>query len=378
MKPHLLVIILFQVIMLKVQPAHAQITQKELNDLVYETRQKYNLPALTVILMNSNDIFLKEIQGVCCKDSTTRVTFENYFHIGSCSKSVLAILAGKMVEEQKLKWRTSFFEVFPELKSNAKSDYQEITLEDLLLCQAGIKAYTSGDETFPQIDSASTTPRYKFAKYLLSLPPANKKKSDTFEFHYSNASYALAALMLERVSNMSYEEMIKHYLSRQLGIKNYIGFPNQLHENEPWGHLIQGDSIQVFTPTNDYKIPTLLLPAGDLSMPPLDFAKYIQMNLKGLKGNNTFLKRKTYTHIHFGYETFSLGVANGKISGMTFSGMDGSAGTFFCRALILPKHDLAFVIMTNAGNGTGEIPAINWLTQKLLKYQFNWWWKFWM
>lgn len=42
---------------------------------------------------------------------------------------------------------------------------------------------------------------------------------------------------------------------------------------------------------------------------------------------------------------FSIGVANNSMEGYKCSGMDGSAGTFFCRAIIIPEADFAFTII---------------------------------
>jgi len=163
-----------------------------------------------------------------------------------------------------------------------------------------------------------------------------------------------------------------------MGITTNIGFPNKLNKNQPWGHILNGDSLELFAPENAYEIPFLLKPAGDLSMTPLDFAKYIQVQLDGLLQGNKFLPKEIYQKIHFGYEGFSIGVANGKLSGYKFSGMDGSAGTFFCRAIIIPETEFAFTIMTNVGSGSSEMEAIDWIMMKILKKQFNWWWKFWL
>jgi hypothetical protein len=60
------------------------------------------------------------------------------------------------------------------------------------------------------------------------------------------------------------------------------------------------------------------------------------------------------------------------------SGMDGSAGTFFCRAIIVPESDFVFTIMTNAGSETAEMKAVDWITMKIVKKRYNWWWKFWI
>ncbi|MEJ2407157.1 MAG: hypothetical protein P8171_23315, partial [Candidatus Thiodiazotropha sp.] len=69
---------------------------------------------------------------------------------------------------------------------------------------------------------------------------------------------------------------------------------------------------------------------------------------------------------------------NGILGGRRYSGFDGSAGTFFCRSIIVPDSDFAFAIMTNAGSGTGSMETVDWLTMRIVKEHFNWWWKFWL
>lgn len=221
-----------------------------------------------------------------------------------------------------------FFEVYPELRESSLNEYLNITLEDLFLCRAGIKAYTSGDETFPKLDSTSLNIRYDFAKWLIQQKPASKIKGEKFEFLYSNAGYSMASLMLEGVSGKSYDELIKTYIIDEIGIETFIGFPNRLEPNQPWGHTISKNDIEIFEPENPYKLPELLIPAGDLSMKPLGFAKYIQLTLQGLKGTGNFINADSYKYIHFGHKGFSLGVGNGEMFGYPFSGIDGSAGTF--------------------------------------------------
>lgn len=34
--------------------------------------------------------------------------------------------------------------------------------------------------------------------------------------------------------------------------------------------------------------------------------------------------------------------------------------------------------MTNAGSGAAKMKAVDWLTLKIVKKHYNWWWKFWM
>jgi D-alanyl-D-alanine carboxypeptidase len=355
-----------------------QIKSEDLNKLATQARSKFGLPAVAVVLMNSDSVLQTEVQGVRIYDKTNEVSKESFFHIGSCSKSILSVIAAKLIEENKVNWNTKFFTIYPELKDIAHKDYLNITLEDLFLCKAGIKGYTSGNEVFPELDMESSNYRFNFVKWLLKQQPITKLQGEKFQFYYSNASYTMASLMLEGVSGLSYEEMIEKFIVAEMGIETFIGFPNRLAPEQPWGHMMAKNGVVLFSPEHKYQLSKLISPAGDLSMQPEGFAKFIQLSLGGLIGKDNFLKSESYRYIHFAHKGFSIGVANSKMFGYNVSGMDGTAGTFFCRAVLIPESDFAFTIMTNAGSDTGKMKAVDWITMKIVKKYNNWWWKFWM
>lgn len=356
-----------------------RLTLEYLSSIMSEARLRYRVPAITVTVMNSNTFLLQEIQGTRVVDDHEQATLDDYFHIGSCSKSVLAMMAVKLIEQQQMTWHTKFFEVFPELKDAANGAYRDITLEDLFLCEAGIKAYTNAAvEPFPEYSPAVSDPRLEFIKHLLAQPPSSAMKDGKFQHLYSNASYTLASAMLEKVSGQKYEALVKKTLTDDLGMSVHIGWPNSMSPDQPWGHLITKGKVEIFPPDHDYKLPGLITPAGDLSMTPKDYAKYTQLHLRGLRGDDNYISSASYRLIHFGHEGFSLGVANGVFGGKRFSGFDGSAGTFFCRSIIVPEADFAFTIMTNAGAGLASMAAVDWLMMRMVKKHFHWWWKFWL
>jgi D-alanyl-D-alanine carboxypeptidase len=375
-------LLLTGVITIQTQWVYAQesrLTQDYLSEIVREARADYNVPAIAVTVMNENVVYLQEIQGVRVFDKPDKATLDDYFHIGSCSKSVLAVMAAKLIEQKKITWQTKFFDVFPDLKAKANTAYKDITIEDLFLCQAGIQAYTNGEtEHFPDFDSSVRDTRLEFIKQLIAQSPSSEFKDGKFQNLYSNASYAMASAMLERVSGQKYEDLIKQTLMNDLGISVHIGWPNGINADQPWGHLIAQDRIEAFPSDHDYKLPYVITPAGDLSMNPKDYARYTQLHLQGLKGKDNYISSEAYRYIHYGHDGFSLGVANDTSGGMKLSGFDGSAGTFFCRSIIIPEADLAFTIMMNAGSGSGSMKAVDWLTSQIIKKQFNWWWKFWL
>lgn len=357
----------------------SRLTQAGLSEIVSKARENFNVPAIVVSVMDLKTVFLQEVQGVRVIGKPDKATFDDYFHIGSCSKSVLAVMAARLIELNKITWKTKFFDVFPEFKANAHAAYSDISLEDLFLCEAGIKAYTDAEaDPFPDYESSVSDRIMEFVKHLVAQPPSSETKDGRFQHLYSNASYTMASAMLERVSGHSYEDLARRTLTDELGISVHIGWPNGIGVDQPWGHMIANDNVEPFPPDHDYKLPYLIAPAGDLSMTPRDYATYTQLHLRGLKGNDNSISSDAYRHIHFGHAGFSLGVANGKLGGKRYSGFDGSAGTFFCRSIIVPESEFAFSIMTNAATATGSMDAVDWLTTRIVKEHFNWWWKFWL
>lgn len=109
--------------------------------------------------------------------------------------------------------------------------------------------------------------------------------------------------------------------------------------------------------------------SGGLSLTVDDFARYALENLNGLAGRGKLLTAQQYRAIHSVqlraplnelYQAQSssaeqgLGYGWGVVplpGGARLSAADGSGGTFYARVIVLPYLDLAFVGMTNAGNG---------------------------
>lgn len=354
-------------------------TSEEVRRLVALARQKYGVPAIAVATLDSHKIHTLELQGTRIVGGDAAAEPSDYFHIGSCSKSVLAVIAGKLIDEGRLGWKSMFFELWPELRAGSNPAFANITLEDLFQGRAGILRFDSAEDIFPDIAPESAGSRLEFVRYLIGQKPASATTSDgRFEPLHSNASYVLVAAMVEKVTNRTYEELVEETLAGDLHLRYAFGFPNKIDPNQPWGHIITDSGTEAHSPDHDYQLPELIKPAGDIAMSPVDFATYIQIHLRGLTGRDGYLSADTFRYIHYGTKGISIGVFNTKIGGMRISGVNGSAGTFYCQSLLIPDTDFAFTIMMNAGSGTAQMKAVDWLTVRILKQRFNWWWKFWM
>ena len=343
--------------LLLARPAEAQsLASRQALDTL---RATYHLPALVAAVIQPDAIgYLGG--GVRRNDQPEAVGPDDYFHLGSESKGVTSLLAGKLVEEGKIKWKSKLVDVVPELKDKIRPEYADVTLDKLLAHRAGIRPYTTGIEhkVLPKLTGTVSERRLQFAAFVLQQPPVSPPKGRAYA--YSNAGYVLAALMLERASGSSWEELVTTAFG-ELKLRHLIGFPNRHDEHQPWGHRMQatsgGDSVLApLGPASRYQGYDYMAPAMELSMPLPDFARLVQLHLKGLLGQDNYLKSSTYQTIHFGKPDYAYGwVVGGSVErGGLISTHSGTTRTFFIYTAIHPSQRIAFVVVTNAGGNAAK------------------------
>jgi D-alanyl-D-alanine carboxypeptidase len=308
-----------------------------------------NIPAIVYAILKSDTILEINVLGLQRIDRKNHVTINSRFHLGSNSKAITAFIAANLVEHKKLKWDTRFFDLFPELLLNANKAYSNITLCELLSHRARIQPFTSGKEFLElTLKDSANSRKLQFAEFVLKQNPQNVEKNKII---YSNAGYALATMMMEKVSGKSYATLINEILNGHLNLNVSFGWPNSIDSSQTFGHQGQSwgfETIQPLTDTNGYKIDELIVSAGDINMTLPSYSKFIQLFLKGIKGTDSFLKSETYNYLLFGLPEYSLGWSNGLKENRYFATHDGSGGTFYCHTVIVKKLDLAIIIVTNS------------------------------
>jgi D-alanyl-D-alanine carboxypeptidase len=320
-------------------------------------RTKYHLPALLAAVIEPGRIRYV-YTGVKRNDQPGPVSLTDYFHIGSDAKGVTSFLAGKLVEQGKIRWDSKLLDVVPDLRGKVLPAYVGITLADLLSHRAGIRPYRLGSDHdhLPVFTGTVSQKRVQFATVVLQETPGTPSSKEPYV--YSNAGYVLAALMLEQASQQSWEQLVTKTFHR-LNLKHRLGFPNHTDATQPWGHELKSSKDSLFVPLkpNDpYQLHDYMAPAGDLAMPLPDFSRLVQLHLQGLLGRNNYLAASTYQRLHFGLPAYAYGWAVTKLAatGAPISYHDGSAGTFFCSAFFYPSLQVAIVVIANAGGPPAE------------------------
>ena len=91
-----------------------------------QTMKRYNIPAMAAIIISGDEIVDSAVAGVRVRGGEEKATLEDYWHLGSCTKAMTATLAGRLVEQGKIKWESTIEDVLPKF-----SEYTAEILEKL-------------------------------------------------------------------------------------------------------------------------------------------------------------------------------------------------------------------------------------------------------
>ncbi|PEN12213.1 hypothetical protein CRI94_14330 [Longibacter salinarum] len=338
------------------------------DSLLNDARETYDIPAVAAIVVRSDSILAARATGVRRRGAPDPVSARDAFHLGSNTKAMTATLIALLVEDGTLSWDTTPAEVFPGLADSIHPAFRGVTLEQFLAHRSGLQPFTNTREygELPPFVDDPKERRAAFATYVLQRDPSYEPGS---RFLYSNAGYAVAAAMAEQVSGTSWEQMMRERLFKPLNISGGFGWPAAVDSTQPWGHRTRGgDSLRAHDPNGRFRLGPLWGPPGDVHMSMPDYGRFLQLHLRGLRGNKTTLfAASTVRDMHTSRGAMSdstdipgygLGWVVHDYLGARSSSHAGSVGTFKARATIQASRDLAVAVVTNAGHEDADEATI--------------------
>ena len=332
-------------------------TLEQLAELV---RADLGAPGFALAVVRGDEI-KSAVAGMRRAGGEDEVLIDDRFHIGSVTKSLTSTLIGRLVELDKLSFSATVGEVLAEV--DMRDEYRDVTLKDLLQHRGGIPPMPSGGvfaNGYSAIEAESPVQgRTLLAAQVLTEEPAVEPGTTIV---YSNAGYVVAALMVERLLDASWEELLVEHVFRPLELSTAcFGWPATAERAaQPCGHFGAGDDLKVQEigehALGGIDLGLLLAPAGDVSMSIGDLARYARFHLAGLRGRDGHLKAETIRELHEppSQDDPARGYACGWGRALTPEGRayqwhNGSGGTFFALVTIYPASDLAVVSASNVG-----------------------------
>jgi CubicO group peptidase (beta-lactamase class C family) len=329
-------------------------------------------PGMVAAVISSDATIAIGAAGVRVRGRPQKVTVDDQFHIGSDTKAMTATLCGLLVEDGKLRWDSKLGEVFPELKPKMTHGWADVTLQQLLTHHAGVEGDSAKHDWWAKAWAPGLDPVAGRTMMLADIIARAPEAPAGTKYIYSNAGYAIAGHMAERVTNTPWERLIVARLFKPLGMAHAgIGPPQGA---QPQGHHDDGAPAGTGHGADN---PETIGPAGTVHCPIGDWAKFIQLHLKGARGEPTpILKPQTFARLHepvkargAGEQDYAMGwlVTSRPWAGGTVLTHAGSNTIWYCEVWIAPKKDFAMLVMANAATPEAQ-KAVQDVEVKLLKY----------
>ena len=325
----------------------AAATQPKVDALLANVVRRYNLPGIVAGVIRDGGIVAQGAAGVRHIGFADRIAVVDRFHLGSNVKAMTSTMIATVVEDGRLAWTSTPASIFPELASAMNPQLANATLEQILQHRGGLPAYTEVEDlaSLPPFDGTVSEQRRAFAAYVLRGAAGTTRGS----YLYSNAGYIIAAAMAERVSGESWEQLMKARVFGPLRMRVSSGWPAASDPAQPWGHFWSGDALVAYDPLGEFQLPPSFGPAGDISMSLQDYAEFVKLHLRALRGHPRLLSGASYTRLHAPNGDYALGWIVGDIEGAAFIGHEGTSGAFHALVLIFPTKNIAVAVLINAG-----------------------------
>lgn len=313
-------------------------------------RSRYHVPAVIGAVVQRDGWVDARAIGVTRRNRDAEpVTTDDRWHIGSCGKSITAVLWARLVEAGVTEWRVPIRDLFSDL-TDLDRGWANGTVEDLLRCRAGVPANPPRERMEELWESRLdvTEQRSAAAESVLRRAPA-----DPGRFVYSNLGYVLVGAAVDRLAGVPFEQAVHEYVFAPLEIESSgVGPPPRV-----WGHrsriamgslaVGRGAPAHPTDPRSDN--PQLLTPAGRFHLTIGDWARFQRIFLDG---GRPILRQDTIRHLLAvpADEPRSMAMGWAPARGVGASaGMQGSNMMWAATALISAEMDRTAMVIVNDG-----------------------------
>lgn len=235
------------------------VLQTEIRKLLRET----GIPSISLALVEGNKIVWAEAFGEVNVRNRTPADSETLYNTGSTFKTITAVALMQQLERKKISLDSSIVNHLGETKIKALSENKPISFRQLLSHTSGLMG-PSGMNLLWKRGSASTLNEIA-SRIVVKREPGK-------EFEYCNACYALAGLLVERLSGQPFPEYVAEHIFKPLGIQTPEPF-------EPTAEMAEKIafpySIWNNRPEPEERPRFDAYPAGDAYLTPTDMARVV-------------------------------------------------------------------------------------------------------
>lgn len=168
-------------------------------------------PGIAVAIIRDTSIIYLKGLGVKAGSTHDSVNVNTVFRIGSVSKSLTAILVGRLVDEHKLEWDDPVIKYVPSFRLKDPETTQSVTVRHILSHTAGLPyhAFTNMVEEGLPLDTLISS---------LQVLELTGKPGEVYS--YQNVGFSVIEKVITAATGKTFEEALKQYVFEPVHMKH--------------------------------------------------------------------------------------------------------------------------------------------------------------
>jgi CubicO group peptidase (beta-lactamase class C family) len=352
----------------------AQLTSNEIDRLVVEAMEKFNVAGVAVGIVKDGEIIHACGYGVRSVETRQKVDEHTSFAIASNTKAFTATALAILVEEGKLSWLDPVVDYIPEFRMYNDYVTRNFNIQDLLTHRSGL-GLGAGDLQFWPDGSD-----FSMADLLTNFQYFQPVSAFRTEYAYDNILYMVAGEVIKRVSGRSWEDFVKERILVPLGMNHSSTLPPRMSglENLAAPHLAVDGMLKTI-PYFEHNPEKTNGALGAVLSNAEDLCRWMLVNLNGGRYGDHLEKQlfspesqremwKIHTTIDYRpdprYNThfsgYGLGWRLTEINGLLSVSHTGDLSGMLSKIIMIPDLGLGIVVLTNSYyGGAGVFQAVS-------------------
>jgi CubicO group peptidase (beta-lactamase class C family) len=327
------------------------------------------VPGAGIALVRTSGVEWAGGVGVADRDSGAPVTADTHFRAGSISKTFVAAALVQMYLDDLIDLNAPVAEIAPEVQiDNAWEPADPVRVIHLLQHTAGFD-----DMHFNEIYNLSDPPDLPLESVLRRNPASRVVRwRPGTRMSYSNAGYAVAGHIIEKVTGEKFEERIAERVFKPAGMSTSSFHLTKEHET-----LLAKGYRDRTGPAVPYS-PIYMRPAGNLHTSSLELGRFVHVLLnwgeteKDLVIDPEYLSNmehpRTTLASHAGLRTgYGTGIASLFVDGFPMLGHGGGIDGFMSSYAYSTSRDVGYVVLLNSTHSAEAMRRISALAVRYLK-----------
>jgi len=326
---------------------------KKIDQIICKYHQ-YDLFNGSALVMQNNEIVFQKNYGKADMEWNIDVTSDTKFRIGSITKQFTAMLIMQFKQEGKLSLNKKIIDYLPWYDKSVGS---KITIHQLLTHTSGLPNYTD----FPDFKTKMVLENLSGKDFAIKYFKDNLGYEPGTKYNYCNTGYYLLGLIIEAITQKTYEEVLRKKIFDVIGMKNTgIENPKQIVSNAAQGYDFDYDGYQK---TDYINIRTSVFSAGGMYSTANDMRKWDNALYSNLLLNEE--NRRIYFTPYLDNYAYGLVVSKyndflGSKKDITIMAHSGGINGFSCNIARIPEDKIYVILLDNtrAGKRGGQLEAI--------------------